>query len=81
MLVLSRKEGEWLTITDRQSGRSVRVRVNQIRSGRNVDLVFDDESNSFAIERAERAKPAPHGFTAAQAAMIASTADVPVTLR
>jgi hypothetical protein len=30
---------------------------------------------------ADPVEPAPHGFTAAQAAMIAETADVPVTLR
>jgi hypothetical protein len=55
MLVLKRKEGEWVDITHK-SGDVLRVRVCQIQPGRpsSLNLAFDDNPRNFAIERPER---------------------------
>lgn len=53
MLVLKRKEGEWVDVKHK-SGDLVRVRVCHIRPGL-VDLVFDDSPRNFDIQRPERA--------------------------
>jgi hypothetical protein len=57
MLVLKRKEGQWVEITHR-SGDVLRIRVNGItaepgRPGR-VNQVFDDDARNFEIRRPER---------------------------
>ncbi len=55
MLVLRRKEGQWVEITHK-SGDKVRVRVCNIRARYpgQLDLAFDDEARNFAIQRPER---------------------------
>lgn len=65
MLVLRRKEGQWLAITHR-SGETIRVRVCNVRPRYpgQLDLVFDDPHQNFAIEREERATPPPATGTA-----------------
>ncbi len=55
MLVLRRKEGQWIEITHR-SGDVLRIRACKIES-RHLDLVFDDAARNFDIERAERPRP------------------------
>lgn len=61
MLVLKRKEGQWVEVTHR-SGDLLRIRVCQIESGQpgHLNLAFDDSARHFAIERPERKRrPAP----------------------
>lgn len=66
MLVLKRKEGQWVEVTHR-SGDVLRIRVCKIESGApgHLNLAFDDEPRNFEIERPERrhdraaAGPAP----------------------
>ena len=66
MLVLRRKEGQWIEVTHR-SGEVLRFRVYDVSGesgapGR-VNLAFDDPDRNFAIqrpERAERALKGPH---------------------
>ncbi len=56
MLILRRKEGQWVEITHR-SGDTIRVRVCNVRA-RNagqIDLAFDDEARNFTVQRPERA--------------------------
>lgn len=57
MLVLMRKEGEYVEITH-TSGDVLRVHVRDIRGdspGRGrLNLAFDDEPHNFAIRRPER---------------------------
>lgn len=63
MLVLKRKDGQWVEITHR-SGDKLRIRAYQIESGRpgSLNLAFEDDPRNFEIERPERAKqPAPGG--------------------
>ncbi len=57
MLVLKRREGQWIEIHHR-SGESLRIRVYNIRarSEGQVDLAFDDDARNFEIERPERAR-------------------------
>ena len=55
MLVLKRKEGQWIDITHK-SGDILRFRVYNLCSefpGR-VDLAFDDAERNFEIQRPER---------------------------
>jgi hypothetical protein len=56
MLVLKRKEGQWVDVIHR-SGDRMRIRVYNIRSQapRQLDLAFDDDARHFTIERPERA--------------------------
>ncbi len=61
MLVLKRKEGQWVEITHK-SGDKIRIRVYRIREGfpSQLDLAFDDEARNFEIQRPERKLgPAP----------------------
>ena len=59
MLVLRRKEGQWIDITHR-SGDVLRVRVYDLRSRTGqVSLAFDDADRNFAIQRPEAAIPDP----------------------
>lgn len=55
MLILRRKEGQWVEITHR-SGDKIRIRVYNIRTRcpRQLDLAFDDDAHNFAIQRPER---------------------------
>jgi hypothetical protein len=55
MLVLKRKEGQWVDVTH-SSGDILRIRVCQIESGQpgHLNLAFDDSARNFAIERPER---------------------------
>lgn len=55
MLVLKRKEGQWVEVTHR-SGDVLRIRVCQIDPGRpgHLNLVFEDNPRNFEIERPER---------------------------
>jgi hypothetical protein len=56
MLILRRKEGQWVEITHR-SGDVIRVRVYNIRARApgQLDLAFDDDDRNFVILRPERA--------------------------
>lgn len=58
MLVLSRKEGQWIEVTH-HSGDLLRIRVYNLREGNPpcVDLAFDDDARNFAIHRPERKPP------------------------
>lgn len=62
MLVLKRKEGQWVEVTHR-SGDILRVRVCKIEGGSpgHLNLAFDDDARHFEIERPERRHqhPAP----------------------
>ena len=55
MLILRRKEGQWVEITHK-SGDVIRVRVYNIRARYpgQLDLAFDDDDRNFAIQRPER---------------------------
>jgi len=59
MLVLKRKEGQWIEIAHR-SGDRLRIRVYNIhsRSPGQLDLAFDDGDSNFQIFRPERPRPA-----------------------
>ena len=63
MLVLKRKEGQWVEITHK-SGDKLRIRAFRIREGfpSQLDLAFDDDDRNFEIQRPERkfaGAPAP----------------------
>ncbi len=55
MLVLKRKEGEWVEITHK-SGDVLRIKVYDIsgRSPARANLAFDDAARNFQIQRPER---------------------------
>jgi hypothetical protein len=55
MLVLKRKEGQWIEVTHR-SGDILRFRVYHISSDfpSRVNLAFDDAARNFDIQRPER---------------------------
>ena len=55
MLVLKRKEGQWVEVTHR-SGDIIRIRVCKIEPGKpgHLNLAFDDDARHFEIERPER---------------------------
>jgi hypothetical protein len=55
MLVLKRKEGEWVEITHK-SGDVLRLRLYEIcgRSPARANLAFDDPARNFVIQRPER---------------------------
>jgi hypothetical protein len=58
MLVMRRKEGQWIEITH-ASGDRLRIRVYNIRSrySGHLDLAFNDPDHHFRIGRGEH--PAP----------------------
>jgi hypothetical protein len=62
MLVLRRKEGQWVEVTHK-SGDTIRIRVYNIRSRypSQLDLGFQDETHSFRIQRPERVIAASPG--------------------
>jgi hypothetical protein len=56
MLVLRRKEGQWVELTHAKSGDAIRIHVCNIRSrppGR-LDLAFEDDARNFTIVREEQ---------------------------
>ena len=55
MLVLKRKEGQWVEVTHR-SGDVLRIRVCKLEAGSpgHLNLAFDDDARHFEIERPER---------------------------
>lgn len=57
MLVLKRKEGQWLEVVHK-SGDVLRMRVYHIEVGPHgqgrLDIAFDDAPRNFRIERPER---------------------------
>jgi hypothetical protein len=61
MLILRRKEGQWVEITHR-SGDTIRLRVYNIRSRYpgQLDIASDDDARNFAIQRPERTGPNPY---------------------
>ena len=61
MLVLRRKDGQWIEVTHR-SGDVLRIRVYDVgRDGPGrVQLGFEDADRNFDIQRPERALKGPH---------------------
>ncbi len=60
MLVLRRKEGQWVDVTHHRSGDVVRIRVYNVRHPGQADLAFDDPAHNFTIQRPDRGHaPAP----------------------
>jgi hypothetical protein len=60
MLVLKRKEGQWIEVTHAASGDTLRIRVYDICGdfpGR-ANLAFDDPTRLFEIQRPERVRRA-----------------------
>lgn len=57
MLVLRRKEGQWLEVTHAKSGDRMRIRVYNIIDSGQVDLAFDDDARNFTMNRPERVVP------------------------
>lgn len=68
MLVLRRKEGQWVEIVH-SSGDVIRVRVYNLRTRHpaQCDLAFDDDARNFRITRPERSDQAPSPGNAAPA--------------
>jgi subtilisin-like proprotein convertase family protein len=59
MLVVRRKEGQWLEVQDTENNHSFRFRVYNIQKGVNgrpgtVDIALDDEPKHFYFNRPER---------------------------
>ncbi len=61
MLVLRRKDGQWIEVTHR-SGDVLRFRVYDVcgEESVHVNLAFDDPSRNFVIQRPERILRGPH---------------------
>ncbi|QDV38344.1 hypothetical protein [Tautonia plasticadhaerens] len=78
MLVLKRKEGQWIEIIHR-SGDVIRLRVYDIQavagSASRANLAFDDSARNFEIRRPERRvttpRPAAAGDLAPPAPIVA----------
>lgn len=61
MLVLKRKDGQWIEITHR-SGDVLRFRIYDIGnegSSKRANLAFDDPDRNFSIQRPERLLQGP----------------------
>jgi hypothetical protein len=58
MLVLRRREGQWIEIAHK-SGDTIRIRLYNIRSRfpGQLDMLFDDGAHNFEVRRSERALP------------------------
>ena len=69
MLVLKRKEGQWVEVTHR-SGDVLRIRVCKIEGGDpgHLNLAFDDDARHCEIERPERRHQRPAFETGSSAA-------------
>ena len=65
MLILRRKEGQWVEIIHR-SGESIHFRVYNIRTRYpgQLDIAFDDPTKNFTIQRPERQLAAETALTA-----------------
>jgi hypothetical protein len=76
MLVLRRKEGQWIEITHQRSGDTLRIRVYNIRSRfpGQLDLAFDNPDRNFEIIRPERP---PLGASNASGSTSTTADDVP----
>jgi len=59
MLILWRKNSQWLTITHRETGQKVRIKVFGICDNR-VGLAFEDIPNNYEIQRDERYQDSPN---------------------
>jgi hypothetical protein len=59
MLVLKRREGQWVDITHPASGDVFRLRIYGITAGEpgRVNIAFDDPDRNFEIRRPERHAP------------------------
>lgn len=76
MLVLKRKEGQWVEITHSRTGDVLRVRLYDVCGefpGR-ANLAFDDPDRNFCIQRPERPRrptfpPTPTPAVASHAAV------------
>ncbi len=57
MLVLRRKEGQWIEITHVATGDVIRIRTYNIRARYpgQLDVALDDQAHNFLIQRPERA--------------------------
>lgn len=59
MLVLKRRDGEWLEIAHVESGDVLRVRLYDIRGEtpghQSLSVLFDDPDRNFSITRPDRA--------------------------
>jgi hypothetical protein len=79
MLVLKRKEGQWIEIIHR-SGDVIRLRVYDIQSvsgtPSRANLAFDDSARNFEIRRPERRLTAPAPTPAAVGDQAEPFADV-----
>jgi sRNA-binding carbon storage regulator CsrA len=53
MLVLKRKDGQWINITHAKTGEVVRMHIYNLKNGQ-VDIAFDDASRNFDIQRPDR---------------------------
>ena len=53
MLVIRRRERQWIELTHSASGDSVRILVKDVRRGYDVSLGFDDPDWHFEIVRPE----------------------------
>ncbi len=76
MLVLKRKEGQWVEVTHR-SGDVLRVRVCKIEAGSpgHLNLAFDDDARHFEIERPERRHQQPGPVAKAAQPSVATSSD------
>lgn len=74
MLVLKRKEGQWLEITHSHSGDVLRLRLYDIHSTSpaRANLAFDDAARNFEIQRPERLGRGPLAAAVARASTSAS---------
>src|SRR5436305_15246277 len=68
MLVLKRKEGQWVEVTHK-NGDKLRIRVFRIREGfpSQLDLAFDDDARNFEIQRPARKFAGPRVEAASDA--------------
>ena len=86
MLILRRKEGQWLEIQHR-SGDTIRVRVCNIRARYpgQLDLALEDPAHNFLIHRPERVlRPEGHcqcDGNGAEVSALASPAPAPEASR
>lgn len=51
MLILRRKEGQWLDVEHAASGDKLRICVKNIREPGQLDLMFEDDQRNFEINR------------------------------
>src|SRR4051794_31014076 len=73
MLILRRKEGQWVDITHR-SGDTIRVRVYNIRARQpgQLDLAFDDDARNFQVQRPERADRLADGPSPGESSLLST---------